>query len=289
MSFRLCVRAALLLALIAAAPVAAPRAARAQEPTAPALDAALDRVVALQRQLADLHPAFARVYPIAVVRDNTFHIYEQDPATRRYRLVKTAPDTMDVPKGLRAAMPLGFYGNRVACVVTPDAFDDLRGFVLVFHEFVHCYQWETCEPALKEKMGLYRNAMERKDYMWELQYGFPYTSESFTQAYGAMLAALAPGGDAGQLPAIRSRLKAGLSQDAWDYMTWQEWKEGLARYLENQAGARLQLPANTGGVKLPFSRVTFYAGGEALIRTHAAREPGIEKDAERLYHRIAER
>lgn len=261
--------------------------ARPQE-QAPNLAVALDRVVEIQQQIGDLHPAFGRVYPIAVVKDKTIYVYEQDPATRHYKEVATAPDTMNVPAGLRAAMPLNFWGNRIACVVTPDAFDDSRGFILVFHEFVHCYQWETCEPRLKEKMSLYRNAMQAKDYMWELQYPFPYQSDAFSQAYGAMLAALT-GDDVGGLPAIRRRLKAGMSSDEWDYMTWQEWKEGLARYLENKAGARLGQPANRGGAKPPFSRVTFYAGGEALIGALSARHPGIEQDVERLYHVIAGR
>ncbi len=279
---------ALLLALSTAAPGASSHAVDRQEPAAPKLDAALDRVVAIQRQLRDLHPAFARVYPVAVVRDKTFYIYEQDAATGRYRLVKTAPDRMNVQAGLRAAMPLDFWDGRVACVVTPDAFDNLRGFIVVFHEFVHCHQWETCELRLKEKMGLYRSAMERKDYMWELQYAFPYTSEAFAGPYGAMLTTLA-NKEAAALPAIRGRLRQSLSPDEWDYMTWQEWKEGTARYLENQACLRLGEPANTGGVKPPFSRVTFYAGGEALIHALSAREPGIEKDLERLYHRIADK
>lgn len=279
---------ALLLALPIAASAHGSHAGLAQEPPTPQLDAAFDRVVAIQRQLTDLHPAFAHVYPIAVARDKMLYVYEQDAATHRYRLVKTAPDTMNLPAGLRAAMPLDFWGNRIACVVTPDAFDALRGFVLVFHEFVHCYQWETCELRLKEKMGVYRSAMARKDYMWELQYDFPYTSDAFSAPYGAMLTSLVRN-DVAALPAVRRRLKQSLSPDGWDYMTWQEWKEGLARYLENLAGARLGLPANTGGANPPFSRVTFYAGGEALIRALSVRDPGIDKEVERLYHAIAER
>lgn len=286
MPSRLCLT--LLLACLGAALVSGRTAGGRQDTTAPNFDAALDRVTTIQRQLADLHPAFGRVYPIAVVRDKTFYVYEPDAASGRYRLAKTSPDTMGVPTGVRAAMPLGFWENRVACVVTPDAFDDLRGFILVFHEFVHCYQWETCEQRLKGGMRLYRAAMERKDYMWELQYPFPYGSETFRGAYAAMLLALTAG-DGARLPALRGRLKQDLSADEWDYMTWQEWKEGLARYLENKANTRLGQPVNAGGAKQPYSRVTFYAGGDALIRALSSAEPGLEKDMERLYRRIADR
>lgn len=266
-------------AVVSAAPPQAPQ---------PDLSAQLDRVVAIQRQVKDLHPAFARAYPIAVVRDKTFYVYEHDAAAGRYALVTTAPDKLNVPAGVRAAMPLDFLENRIACVVTPDAFDDLQGFVVVLHEFVHCYQWETCERRLKEQMGVYRRAMERKDYMWELQHPFPYAGEAFVQGYASMLAALAAP-DAASVPEIRTRLKDSLAPDDWEYMTWQEWKEGLARYLENEVGSRLGRPANSGGASRPFSRVTFYFGGEALIRALSRREPGIEKDVERLYRVIAER
>jgi hypothetical protein len=260
----------------------------------------LDAIVSLQQQVKDLHPAFAKAYPVAVVTNKTFYVYEQDAASGRYKLVKTAPDTMNIPVGIRAAMPLAFWDNRMACVVTPEAFDDLHGRVLVLHEFVHCYQWETCEMRLKEKLPLFQRAMERKDYMWELQHPFPYTQQAFSDTYGAMLADLAddraPKSSArsasaadSALGAHRKQLKALLSADDWDYMTWQEWKEGLARHLENRVNERVGEPRNTGGQKTPYSRVTFYFGGEAVIRALSRREPAIERDLERLYRAIAEK
>ena len=48
-------------------------------------------------------------------------------------------------------------------------------------------------------------------------------------------------------------------------------------------------PANRGGLKLPYSSVTFYAGGEALIRALTSRQPDLLNDPEALYRRIAER
>ena len=78
-----------------------------------------------------------------------------------------------MPEGVRAAMPLDFWDNRIACVVTPEVFDQLKGYVTVFHEFVHCYQWETCEMRLKESLRVYQKSVEQKDFMWELQYPFP--------------------------------------------------------------------------------------------------------------------
>lgn len=254
-----------------------------QNPAPPELEAGFSRVFAMQQEIRDIHPAFQRLYPIAVVRGGSFHIYE--PNAKSYRLATTAPDKFNIPVGIRAAMPLDFWGNRMACVITPEAFDDLGGIILIFHEFVHCYQWDTCELRLKGKMGLYRDAMQRKDYMWELQYKFPYEKENFQKAYEAMLAALEKQDLAGATTQRRI-LSESLTADEWDYMTWQEWKEGLARYLENALGARLGRPANRGGLKPPYNRVTFYAGGDGLIRALSAGDPSIANNIEQLYGRI---
>jgi hypothetical protein len=277
------------LLVVATLSVAVSSESRAfQEAAAADLGAALDRVFTMQEKIRDLHPAFGRLYPIAIVREGAFYVYEPDPAGRHYRPVLTAPDKFHVPAGVRAAMPLDFWGNRIACVITPEALDDTSGLIVVFHEFVHCYQWETCEMRLKEKMPIYQAAIQRNDYMWELQYAFPYERNEFRQNYSAMIAALEKGDMAG-VAAIRSKLKEGLSSDDWDYMTWQEWKEGLARYLENAIQARLGQAENRGGLIPPYTRVTFYAGGAALIRALSIRQPGILNDIADLYHRIAER
>ncbi len=247
----------------------------------------LGQVFAVQRQIRDLHPAFQKVYPIAVVRDKRISVYVPVPEHWSYRLAASGPDTYNIPEGVRAAMPLDFWGGRIACVVTPDVFDTPAGYVTIFHEFVHCYQWETCEMRLKEKLEVFRQAQERRDFMWELQHPFPYEDPAFRSDYEAMLRSLAEG-DLDHARAGRKAIRERLSREDWEYMTWQEWKEGLARYLENAANARLGLPENRGGRRLPFNRLSFYAGGEALIRALVQAKTGSVKDIEALYHRIAD-
>jgi hypothetical protein len=260
--------------------------APAKAPADPNL-APLARIFEIQDKIKDIHPAFERLHPVAIVSGGEFHIYIPDLAKRIYRLVTTAPDKFSLPVGIRAAMPLDFWGGRMACVVSPEVFDKLAGYATVFHEFVHCHQWDTCELRLKDSMGVFKKAMADKNYMWELQYPFPYENTDFVREYEALFTAL-DGGDANRAMEIRKSLKARLSKDEWEYMTWQEWKEGTARCLENEIDARLGLPQNSGGRKPPFNRVSFYAGGEALIRMLEKREPGLTKDIESLYHKVAE-
>jgi hypothetical protein len=88
-------------------------------------------------------------------------------------------------------MPLAFWNNRIACVVTGEVFGEPDGYVFIYHEFIHRAQWDCCEQKLKE---------------------------------------------------------------------------GLARYLVNRLRDVVGLSENRGGENPPFTRVTFYSGGDKLIR-----------------------
>jgi hypothetical protein len=172
-------------------------------------------------------------------------------------------------------------------VVTRDVFDALEGYVTIFHEFVHCMQWETCEPRLRQTLGIARQAQAENDVMWELHYPFPYADPQFAAAYGALLEASQEGDVVDAMWASRRRLRAALAPGDWEYMVWQEWKEGLARYLENRIRDRLGLLANHGGGAPPYDRVTFYEGGARLIAALGQDEPGLLHDLEALFYRLS--
>ena len=245
----------------------------------------LQAVLDLQREVADLHPFLERLFPIALVEDGQFHVFDIRPGKRGYSFVLQAPTPMPIPPGVRAAFPLACYGGRPACVVTGDVFDSLEGYVTVFHEFVHCRQWDTCEAALKQTLGIARQAQAEKDVMWEIHYPFPYADPRFVETYRALLNA--PTDDLGAIETHRRRMRALLDPSDWEYMVWQEWKEGLARYVENQIRARLGLPGNHGGGEPPFDRVAFYEGGSRLIAALERHEPGLRQDVEALFYRLS--
>ena len=258
----------------------------APDPVAEKYSASLNRIFDLAARFAPLHPALGKVYPVAIVENKMFHIFEPVPGEKIYRLVRTAPDTFDIPTGIRAAMPLAFWDNRMACVVTGEVFGQPDGYVFIFHEFVHCAQWDCCEQKLKEGLSIYREAMQTKNYMWELQYPFPYSSPDFVKTYSALIQAWAAN-DAAADGSLRASLKKILSSAEWEYLTWQEWKEGLARYLENRMREVAGLSENKGGANPPFNRVTFYRGGDELIRFLEWRQPGISDDLTGLYRAIS--
>ncbi len=104
----------------------------------------LQKLISLHQQVAGLNPALGKFYPVVIVKGDQFLIYDLDTTGERYQFVKAIPAPMPVPEGARAAFQLEDYGGRIACVVTPDVFDAPEAYVTILHEFVHCYQYETC-------------------------------------------------------------------------------------------------------------------------------------------------
>ena len=101
--------------------------------------------------------------------------------TGEYRFAGRFPTPMPVPKGVRAAFHLECYGNRIACVVSGDVFDESDGIVTVFHEFLHCRQSDICEEKIKGKLKVAQDAKKANDHMWELNHPFPYGDKAFSE------------------------------------------------------------------------------------------------------------
>lgn len=236
----------------------------------------LQKVFEIQAQIETVHPLLAHVFPIAIVENDQFLIFDVGPSGKRYTFTKQAPTPMPIPQGVRAAFPLECYGNKPACIVTADVFDTLDGYVTLFHEFVHCYQYQTGEDTLKATLSVARQAQAANDFMWEINYTFPYTAPDFVETYTAFVEAAARQ-QHDLIRDCRARLRAILRVEDFEYMIWQEWKEGFARYIENRIQQRLGLAENHGGAEPPFSRVAFYEGGARLIASHS--EMAIDLEA----------
>ena len=245
----------------------------------------LDHLISLHHQVAGLNPAIEKCYPVAIVLNNQFYIYDISDTHDSYQLVKEAPIPMPIPRGTRAAFQIEDYDGRIVCVVTPEIFESEDGYVTILHEFVHCYQYETCEQSIKMKLDIARQAKEKGDFMWEINHPFPYSATNFIEPYGHFLEALANGVKK-EIMAQRRILKRYLGLHDYEYMVWQEWKEGFARWVENLVKRQLGMKENKGGFKQPYSRVLFYAGGEAYIEYLKKRTPYLVKNLRDLFHNL---
>ncbi|MGD8540085.1 MAG: hypothetical protein PVI66_15340 [Candidatus Aminicenantes bacterium] len=245
----------------------------------------LQKIFEVQEKIVRIHPFLQKLYPIAIVEGDLFYVFDLDSSRKRYILAKLAEPAMILPEGVRAAFPLDFYDNKMACVVTGDVFDNLSGYVMIFHEFIHCAQMECCEHKLKSGLSVARQAQEAGDYMWELDHPFPYEDSDFSEIYAIFLEAAAEG-DANTVFRCRTFLKETLNTPDYEYMVWEEWKEGFARLIENKIRKKLELKENHGGIGPPYNRVTFYEGGARYISILLKEDKDLQEDIEALFHRM---
>ncbi len=244
----------------------------------------LDRIFELHGMTKQIHPALENVYPVAIAEEGQFFIFE--PAVdNKYHFVKQTAITSPVLVGIRAAFPLQENDNKMTCIVTGEVFDSLDGYAIIFHEFVHCAEFATVELKLKENLEIYKRAMEQKDWMWELNYPFPYTKKEFTEAYASLLSTRMQN-DLEAAKEIRKNLRLLLSKEEYSYMSWVEWKEGFARWVENKVRNKFNIKENHAGGIEPFDRVTFYKVGSQLIELIFNSNPQVVPDLEKLYESI---
>ncbi len=245
----------------------------------------LRKVFQIQEKIKDIHRLLNKAFAIAIVSDGVLMIFEADPLQKGYFHVKNTPTHMPIPNCVRAAFPIESFDNRAVCVVSEDVFESIEGYAAIFHEFVHCFQWETCEEKLKMTLGVAQKAMAEGNISWELDYPFPYHDPDFIKDYSLFARALQTN-EADEIRRHRDTLKKTLGRRDCDYMIWQEWKEGFARLIENRIRRRLDIPENHSGLEQPFTRISFYEGGSRFIDFLSARHSGLLDDLEGLFQRL---
>ncbi|MCS6906464.1 MAG: hypothetical protein RML93_01115 [Anaerolineales bacterium] len=118
--------------------------------------------------------------------------------------------------------------------------------------------------------------------MWEINHPFPYTAPKFVRLYQSFLNKHT----LSEIENLRQELRGILKQHDYEYMVWQEWKEGFARFIENQIRRRLGLPENHRGLEQPFTRVVFYEGGAHYIGKLSMQEVELTVQIGRLFDRM---
>lgn len=249
------------------------------------IDSSLEKLIRMNRLIKDIHPYLSNFHPVAIVKDGNYFIFDYDSIKNRYEFIKKEPTSFTLPKKVKASFPLSCYNNKPSCIVFKDIFKSLYGYVTIFHEFMHCNQAVICEGKLKEDMEIAQKAMEKNDYMWELNHKFPYNDSLFVTYYNQFLTAI-ENDDAIKIKSLRTQLKQYLEPIDYEYMIWQEWKEGFARLIENKIRIYLKLGKNNSGYKQPYSRVTFYYGGAKFINYLSKENPGLYLNIEKLFHHM---
>lgn len=171
-------------------------------------------------------------YPIGIAEGNMITVYDGD-LIAEYQPVKVITLEIELPPTIQTTCDSITYKNRCIVIVGKGLFETDEDFVAVLHEFVHCYQYESCETGLKSKLKIANHYVHLGNHMWEISHPFPYDRSESKFIFDKYLKALSLGyyGDAYQL---KKELSIVLEQKDFEYLVWQEWKEGYARFVENE-------------------------------------------------------
>ena len=224
------------------------------------IDTSLSKLIKMQTEVSFIHPALLNFYPIAFVQGDSLYIYDYSKDEHMYKFIKQTPTPFPISEDIQASFPLSVYDNIPTCVAGKKIFNSLKGYTIIMHEFVHCWQAGTVEMEIKSELKIAQDAMAKQDYMWELNHLFPYSDTLFVIHYKNFMDAI-QNKEIDKAKSHRNKLKKYLSDIDFEYMVWQEWKEGTARYVENKIQAHFLIDVNTNGKSEPFNRVLFYYGG----------------------------
>jgi len=242
----------------------------------------LNKILEIRKSIEDIHPLFEKLYPIAVYDQGLLYIYNVEGS--RYFLSKVVDAPEWIPEEVLAAFPLQENNGKMTCVVYSGVFGSISELVSVFHEFVHCYQFETCEQELKSQLSISRRYMETGKYDWELTHNFPYENRDFVKTYREFLTSSRASLE--EIKRIRRILREILGREDFEYMVWQEWKEGFARYIENLVRVKLGLKEVHTVLKEPYDRTIFYEGGSRIIAVLVRKNPELHYDIKKLFYEI---
>jgi hypothetical protein len=246
------------------------------------IDSSLSRLIKMQSKVSFIHPALMNFYPVAIIQNDSLYIFDYNKKELKYKFIKQSPVPFPMSEDMQASFPLSVYDNIPTCVTGKKIFNYINGYTIIMHEFVHCWQAAEVEMEIKSKLKIAQIAMANKDYMWELNHPFPYDDSLFVIHYQNFIVALNDK-NLDEARAQRKLLKEYLSDADYEYMVWEEWKEGVARYVENKVKNYFLLTSNNYGKNQPYDRILFYYGGELWSGALIEKDKTLLNDPLRLY------
>jgi hypothetical protein len=188
-----------------------------------------------------------------------------------------------MPSKILAAFQLPFYDGKACAVITDNEIRIPANHIFIFHEFVHCYQIEHGEMEIKAKLDIYKEAMLRGDIMWEINHPFPYNDKQIISITKELYQSYEESNHV-RVDLMYEQLKKQLNKVDYEYLVWQEWKEGYARWVENKIRSKLGLEINTTSIDSSMDRTIFYDLGSKHINIVTKTIGQIDGDILKLYN-----
>ena len=243
----------------------------------------LSKVCELHERIKGLNESLTMLHPIAVVNGSSYFVFDYNQKIKQYEFIMEHPTHFPISVDIKAAFPLDFYDDKIAAILTENTLARPEAHGIVFHEFVHCFQWNKYEKELKEKLEVNIQQMKAGNFSWEIDYPFPYEDDCFSNAT-EKLNCVPDANIVAYFANYHNEMKAYLNITDYEYLVWQEWKEGFARYVENLIRKELGMKPNKTELLGPFDRVSFYELGSRYICALVEEDDSLRSDLHKLFY-----
>ena len=247
----------------------------------------IKKICELHENIKYLDESLKQLHPIAVVDDNIFYVFDVSGQDKNYEFIleKENPYPMAMPEGVLAAFPLDFYQNKSTAIIAASRLENPDNYVFVFHEFVHCFVGNKYESNIRKELAIEKQQREANNMAWEMNYLFPYEDDVFINMTADLNGISIETGLDNYIN-HHKKMKEHLKETDFEYMIWQEWKEGFARYVENLIREKIGMEKNSQILSPPFDRVCFYEVGSKYIEILLRYDKTLYDDMEKLFYKM---
>jgi hypothetical protein len=203
-----------------------------------------DNIIKMHDNVKNIHVSLEKLYTITVINDGYFFVFDINETGNKYEFKLKAKTPMPISGDILAAFSLDFYHMKPSAVISKNILENQNNNIFIFHEFVHCFQMENGEFDIRKELLIEKQEMAKNNYSWEINFPFPYNNEYFINKT-MELSGYFINNSYENVVNYHRDMKAYLREVEFEYMIWQEWKEGFARYVENLIRKELGLQLNT--------------------------------------------
>jgi len=245
----------------------------------------LDNIIKMHDIVKNIHASLEKLYPITVINDGYFFVFDKNEAGDKYEFRRKVETSVAVPGNILTAFHLDFYDMRPSVVISKDMLGNPGNFILVLHEFVHCFQLENGAVEIRNGLSIQKQEMVKNNYNWEIDFPFPYSNEYFIDKTMELSDSFKKGRYE-KIVIYRNCMRTYFHKAEYEYMIWQQWKEGFARYVENLIRKELGLQLNGNILRPPFGKVHFYEIGSKYIEMLLGKEDGLNDNIVKIFYKM---
>jgi len=245
----------------------------------------MDNIIKMHYEIKRIHVSLDKLYPITVINNGYFFVFDINEAGSKYEYKIKAETPMPVSGDILAAFSLDFYSMKPSAIISKNTLENQNYYISIFHEFVHCFQMENGEFDIRKELTIEKQEIAKNNYSWEINFPFPYNNNYFIKNT-MELSDYFINGNYDKVITYHKNMKTYLKEIDFEYMIWQEWKEGYARYIENLIRKELGLQMNTNSLRKPFNRVHFYEIGSKYIEMLIKNDEELNNNIVKLFNKM---